>query len=134
MPYLIPIHLANGFVLHFEGIGSMRFIPIVNGQEMVPLEFTNVAIPYNLMIRLSMISANGNVDKMLGIARNIPFLVSNITLYLQVHVLWVPAYDILLRCPFDMLTKLVICNYLDKNQTITICDSNTGCTATIPTV
>src|SRR5258708_6254694 len=41
-PYHIPIHLADGSVLHSEGIGSVRFIPVVNGQEMVPLEFTNV--------------------------------------------------------------------------------------------
>src|SRR5258708_4276106 len=42
MPYRIPIHLADGSVLHSEGIGSVRFIPVVNGQEMAPLEFTNV--------------------------------------------------------------------------------------------
>src|SRR5258707_10694591 len=41
-PYHIPIHLADGSVLHSEGIGSVRFIPVVNGQEMAPLEFTNV--------------------------------------------------------------------------------------------
>src|SRR5258708_14792430 len=41
-PYCIPIHLADGSVLHSEGIGSVRFIPVVNGQEMAPLEFTNV--------------------------------------------------------------------------------------------
>src|SRR5258708_21778295 len=79
-----------------------------------------LAIPYNLTVRLSMMSANGEVDKTLGIARNVPFLVGNITLYMQVHILRAPAYDILLACPFDVLTKSVICNYLDKNQTVTI--------------
>src|SRR5258708_16961727 len=55
-----------------------------------------LAIPYNLMVWLSMMSANGEVDKMLGIARNVPFLVGDITLYIQVHILRVPVYDILL--------------------------------------
>jgi hypothetical protein len=39
---LHPIHLADGSVLYSEGIGSVRFIPEVNGRKMAPLEFTNV--------------------------------------------------------------------------------------------
>ena len=42
MPHRIPIHLADGSVLHSEGVGSVQFIPVVNGQEMAPVEFTNV--------------------------------------------------------------------------------------------
>ena len=38
----IPIRLADGSMVHSEGIGSVQFIPVVHGQEMVPLEFTNV--------------------------------------------------------------------------------------------
>jgi len=41
-PYRIPIRLADGSVLYSEGIGSVRFIPEVNGRQMAPLEFTNV--------------------------------------------------------------------------------------------
>jgi hypothetical protein len=41
-PYCIPIHLADGSVLHSEGIGSVRLVPVIGGQEMAPLEFTNV--------------------------------------------------------------------------------------------
>ena len=93
-----------------------------------------LTIPYDPMVRLSMMSANREVDKTLGIACNVPFLVGDITLYMQVHVLWAPAYNILLRCPFDVLTKSVICNYSDKNQTVTIQDPNTGHMATVPTI
>jgi hypothetical protein len=57
-----------------------------------------------------------------------------ITLYLQVHILHSPTYDILLGCPFDILTQSVICNFCNKNQTITIKDPNSGKSATIPTV
>jgi len=37
IPYRIPIRLADGSVLYSEGIGSVRFIPEVNGRQMVPL-------------------------------------------------------------------------------------------------
>ena len=41
-PYRIPIHLADGSVVYSEGVGSVQFIPEVNGRKMAPLEFTNV--------------------------------------------------------------------------------------------
>jgi transposase InsO family protein len=41
-PYRIPIRLADGSVLYSEGVGSVQFIPEVNGRKMAPLEFTNV--------------------------------------------------------------------------------------------
>ncbi len=150
--YLKDGHLSNN--ADFEAImasdsHTLRVItPVVDRQEKVEAILDPgcqvvamseeillaLAIPYDPTICLSMISANGNVDETLGIACNVPFLVGNITLYLQVHVLQAPAYDILLGCPFDVLTKLVIRNYSDENETITICDPNTGCTATVPTV
>jgi hypothetical protein len=81
-----------------------------------------------------MVSAKGGVDQLLGLAKNIPFKIGEITVYLQVHVLRQPAYDILLGRPFDVLTELVVVNYSNENQTITILDPNTGCKATVPTV
>jgi hypothetical protein len=42
IPYYISIHLADRSVLHSEGIGSIRFICVVNGQDMMPLEFINI--------------------------------------------------------------------------------------------
>jgi len=81
-----------------------------------------------------MVSANGGIDQAPRLAHNVLFLVGNITLYLQVHVLHAPLYDILLGCPFDVLTQSIIRNYADKNQTITIIDPNTGRKATIPTI
>ncbi len=41
-PHRVPIRIANGLVVYSEGVGSVRFNPIVNGQEMPPLEFTDV--------------------------------------------------------------------------------------------
>jgi hypothetical protein len=98
-------------------------------------EVCNVlAIAYNPDVRLSMVSANGSVNQLLGLAPNVSFLISDIMLCLQVHILHSPAYDILLGHPFNILTQSVICNFHDKNQTITIKDPNSGKSATISTV
>ena len=93
-----------------------------------------LALPYDPTICLHMMSANRGVDQSLGLVRNVPFLVGDITLYLQVHVLHGPAYDILLGRPFDVLTRSVVCNFSDENQTITIIDPNSGRKATVLTI
>ena len=93
-----------------------------------------LALHYDPSIRLHMMSANGGVDQSLGLARNVPFLVGDITLYLQVHILRKPAYDILLGRPFDVLTQSIVRNYADENQTVTIIDPNTSRKATVPTI
>jgi hypothetical protein len=41
-PHSIQIRLADGSVVYSEGVGSVRFNPVVHGQEMAPLEFSNV--------------------------------------------------------------------------------------------
>ena len=93
-----------------------------------------LALHYDPIIRLNMMSANSEIDQSLSLACNVPFLVGDITLYLQVHVLRNPAYNILLGQPFDVLTRSVVQNYLDENQTVTILDPNTGKKATVPTI
>lgn len=84
-------------------------------------------------IQLNMQSANGEVDRSLGLIRNVPFRIGEIVLYLQAHVIRNAAYDILLGRPFDVLTQSVVKNFADENQTITILCPNTGETVTIPT-
>jgi hypothetical protein len=91
-----------------------------------------LALPYDPSIVLHMESANGSVDPSLGLARNVPFLA--ITVYLQVHVIRSPAYDILLGRPFDVLTESIVCNFKNEDQTITLHDPNSGQVATIPTI
>jgi hypothetical protein len=46
-----------------------------------------LALHYDPTIWLHMMSANGSIDQSLGLACNVPFLVGDITLYLQVHIL-----------------------------------------------
>jgi hypothetical protein len=93
-----------------------------------------LSIAYDPNVRLNMVLANGGINQLLGRAKNIPFKIGKITVYLQVHILRQPAYDILLGRPFDVLTESVVVNYRDENQTITILDPNTGKKATVPTV
>lgn len=93
----------------------------------------DLALPYDPSVILTMQSANGEIDKSLGLARNIPLCIGGITLYVQIHVIRSPAYDILLGRPFDTLTESVIRNYANEDQTITIMDPNSGQRATIPT-
>ena len=66
---------------------------IVNMSEEVCL---TLAVPYDLNIHLNMVSVNGGVDQSLRLVKNMPFKIGNITVYLQVHILWQPTYDILL--------------------------------------
>lgn len=84
-------------------------------------------------ITINLQSANGQVDKTLGLARNVPFTFDEITLYLQVHIVRNAAYSILLGRPFDALAESEIKNTKDGGQTITIIDPNTGKRCTIPT-
>ncbi|KAF8259481.1 hypothetical protein EI94DRAFT_1813265 [Lactarius quietus] len=77
---------------------SLRAIlPIVDNQEKIEAildpgcqiiamseEVCNtLALPYDPNVRLNMVLANGRVNQLLGLAKNVPFLIGEITLYLQ---------------------------------------------------
>ena len=55
-----------------------------------------LALIYDPHIRLRMQLANREVDETLGLTRNVPILVGDITLYVQFHIVRNPAYDVLL--------------------------------------
>jgi len=93
-----------------------------------------LALPYDPTIILNMQSANGAIDPSLGLARNVPFHIGDLTFYMQVHVIRNPAYDILLGRPFDVLTESIVKNYRNEDQTITVHDPNSERIATIPTI
>lgn len=93
-----------------------------------------LAIAYDPTFRISMQSANGELDMSLGLARNVPFKIGPVTFYMQAHVIDSNAYDILLGRPFDVLTESVIRNFSNEDQTITIHDPNTGQHVTVPTL
>lgn len=93
----------------------------------------DLRLAYDPSVILTMQSANGELDCSLGLARNVPFRIGDITLYVQIHVIRSPAYDILLGRPFDILTESIIRNFANEDQMLTIHDPNTGKRATIPT-
>lgn len=93
-----------------------------------------LGLAYDPTVRIDMLSANGESDKSDGLIRNVPFRVGNIQLYLQIHVVEGAAYDILLGRPFDVLTRSVVKNYANEEQTITIACPNSGDVATVPTI
>jgi hypothetical protein len=89
---------------------------------------------YDPSVVLHMQSANGEVDRSLGLARNVPFTVGDMTFYLQVHVIRQAAYDILLGRPFDVVASSVVRNFENEDQTITLHCPNTGRSITVPTL
>jgi hypothetical protein len=93
----------------------------------------DLTLIYDPTIILNIQSANGEVNKSLGLARNVPMRIGEITLYVQIHVIQSPAYDILLGRPFDILTESIVRNFTNEDQTITLRDPNSGICAMVPT-
>jgi hypothetical protein len=56
----------------------------------------DIGLAYDPFVKLNMQSPNGEVDQSLGLSRNVPCKINTITLYLQIHIIQSPAYDILL--------------------------------------
>jgi hypothetical protein len=94
----------------------------------------DIGLVYDSSIKLNMQLSNGEVDQSLGLSRNIPCKINTITLYLQIHIIWSPAYDILLGRPFDVLTESTVENFPNEDQTITIVNTNTKHSVTISTL
>ncbi|KAG6859202.1 hypothetical protein C0995_010698 [Termitomyces sp. Mi166 len=93
----------------------------------------HLGLVYDPTVMLNMQSANGAIDQLQGLARNVPCTIAGLTIYLQVHVISQPAYNILLGKPFDVLTRSIV-RTLSANETvITITDPNGGDSRTIAT-
>src|SRR3981189_1657501 len=41
-PHRVPVRLANNSVVYSAGIGSVLFVPEINGNKLRPVQFTNV--------------------------------------------------------------------------------------------
>ncbi len=117
--------------------GSERFESLYDTGSQIVSMASRVAdrlgLIYDPDIVINMQSANKQVEKSLGMAKNIPFLFGDITVYLQVHIIKDPAYEVLLGRPFDTLTTSTVYNTADGGQTIKIRDPNSTRSAMIPT-
>ncbi|KAG6859009.1 hypothetical protein C0995_012236, partial [Termitomyces sp. Mi166 len=94
----------------------------------------HLGLVYDPMVVLNMQSANGAIDQLRGLARNVPCTIAGLTIYLQVHVISQPAYDILLGKPFDVLTCSVVRTLSTHETVITITDPNGGNNSKLPTL
>ncbi|KAF8144199.1 hypothetical protein K438DRAFT_2102762 [Mycena galopus ATCC 62051] len=140
--------IPDDLVVSMESSAIRSILPIIDNQQQVESIVDDglqiiamsedvcheLALTYDPRIILRMQSANKSVTPSLGLARNVPFTFRDITLYLQVHVVRNPTYNVLLGRPFSVLTQSIVRNFANEDQTITICDPNTGNVATIPTI
>jgi hypothetical protein len=140
--------IPDDLIVSMESSAIRSILPVIDNQQqiecivdggsqiiaMAEAVCHELALSYDPRIILRMQSANGSVNPSLGLARNVPFRIGDITLYLQVHIVRNPAYDVLLGRPFDVLTQSIVRNFANEDQTITICDPNSGKLATVPTV
>ena len=116
--------------------GSAMEESLLDGGSQIVSMAKDVAIKLGISwdpeIVIHMQSANKQVEKTLGLGKNVPFRFNEITVYLQVHVMASPAYKVLLGRPFEVLTESETKNLKDGSQLITITDPNSGHRSTMP--
>jgi hypothetical protein len=107
-----------------------------NGSQIVSMA-KRVAIKQGLTwdpnLVVNMESASNHVEKTLGMARNVAFLMGGLTIYLQVHILENPPYDVLLGRPFEVFTNSALKNAENGEVLLTITDPNTKRQVVMPT-
>jgi len=107
-----------------------------SGSQIVSMSRTSAIdckVTWDPDVTINMQSANGQISRTCGLAKNVPFSFGEVTVYLQVHVVDNPPYKILLGRPFDVLTESRITNSAEGTQMIVITDPNTKHRATLPT-
>jgi len=67
------------------------------------------------------------------LAKNVPFILGDVTVLLQVYIMETAPYKILLRRPFNAITESMIVNDREGNQTINITCPKTRTRAAILT-
>jgi len=77
-----------------------------------------LGLTWDPRILIHMQSANGQFEKSLGLAKNVPFKFGTILVHLQVHVINDPAYKVLLGRPFDAVTRSTYKNDERGGQTL----------------
>jgi hypothetical protein len=137
---LEPGEQPKKIVVATESQGLRAIYPLINGNKeieslldggsqivsMAKETAVELSISWNPKITVYMQSANRALEETLGLAKDIPFLFGNITVYLQIHIMDQPAYKVLLGRPFDSITESLVKNEKDGGQTLTLTDPNTG--------
>ena len=84
-------------------------------------------------ITINMEDAHGNVERTLGLARNVTFDFGGLIFLLQLHIIDDPPYNILLGRPFEVVSASNIKNEHSGDQTITLTDPRNGNKLVLPT-
>ena len=90
-------------------------------------------ITWDPLLSIQLQSANGSLSRTCGLAKNVLFILGDMTVLLQAYLMDVAPYKILLGRPFDTITESTIVNNCKGNQTINIMCPNTGARVVIPT-
>lgn len=131
-----------------ESIPIRAIYPIVNGKfrvqsiidsgsqivSMSEATCHQLGLGYDPAATIDMQAANGSITRSLGLARNVPICIGNITFYLQIHIFRESGPYIILGRPFDVLTRSIVQNYANGTQIMRIHDPNTGRMVLIPTI
>ena len=137
-PVRIPAPQTSAIRVLFPIVNNIEEVESIvdSGSQIVSMaQFIaeKLGIMWDPDILILMQSANGNMQKTAGLARNVPFLFADLVVYLQVHVIPHAAYDVLLGRPFDVLTASTIQNRTDGTQIVTIKDPGSKKRITLPT-
>lgn len=107
---------------------SLEVYPILDpGAQIVAMSeavATHAGIGWNDQQWITLQSANGGMNRTLGLAKNVPFTFGEITVYLQCHITRNPAYDILLGRPFNILCETGVRDFAGEHQILTLRDPN----------
>lgn len=122
----------------FPKVNDSAYVESVvdSGSQIISMalrEAEKLKLSWDTDLQIYMQSANGQLKKSAGLARNVPFVFGDITVYLQVHIIDQPAYKVLLGRPFDILTESWVRNKPDGGQDILVKDPNTGKRCVVPT-
>ncbi|KAG6895238.1 hypothetical protein C0993_009858 [Termitomyces sp. T159_Od127] len=82
-----------------------------NGSQIISMAAevaSNLGLIYDPSIVLNMQSTNGIINRSLGLAKNVPCTIGDVTFYLQIHIICSPAYNLLLGRPFDVLAQSIV--------------------------
>ena len=111
-----------------NGVGEVEAL-LDSGSQIISMSkevAEDLEIAWDPDIIVHMQSANRALEQTLGLAKNVPFVFGNITVYLQIHVMEAPAYKVLLGRPFDTVTESLVKNERDGSQSLTLTDPNSG--------
>lgn len=129
-------HAIRSIMLTIDSCQEIEAIVDSRSQiiSMLAAVANSLRLIYDPSIVLNMQSANGIVDWLLGLAKNVPCTIGDLTFYLQIHILHSPAYDILLGQPFDVLACSIVRTLSDDKTTLTISNPNSGVRCTVLTL